>query len=135
MIFVIPLVLVAAILALRGAKRDFQVAGAQGRWFLAWSAAGAATTFSVLTGLSVGVFVLPFAALLLSWVARRSRHLLDADRLRRGDRRRARPRGVPEPLGERTRSAAVARGRCVPRRIGAPRVCPAPALTTGLSGS
>jgi hypothetical protein len=78
MIFVIPLVLVAAILALRGAKRDFQVAGAQGRWFLAWSAAGAATTFSVLTGLSVGVFVLPFAALLLSWVARRSRHLLDA---------------------------------------------------------
>jgi hypothetical protein len=64
MIFVIPLVLGAAILALRGAKRDARVAGAQGRWFLAWAAAGAALTFSFLTGLSIGLFVLPFAGLL-----------------------------------------------------------------------
>jgi hypothetical protein len=78
MIFVIPLVLGAAILALRGAKRDARVAGAQGRWFLAWAAAGAALTFSFLTGLSIGLFVLPFAGLLLWWVARRTRHLLDA---------------------------------------------------------
>jgi hypothetical protein len=74
MIFVIPLVLGAAILALRGAKRDARVAGAQG----AWAAAGAALTFSFLTGLSIGLFVLPFAGLLLWWVARRTRHLLDA---------------------------------------------------------
>src|SRR4051794_9435932 len=77
-IFVFPLVVVAAVLALRGAERDVRVAGARGQWFLAWSAAGAAMTFSFLTGLSIGLFVLPFAGLLLWWVARRTRHLLDA---------------------------------------------------------
>ena len=76
MIFVFPLVVVAAALALR-AERDVCAAGARGRWFLAWSTAGAAITFSFLAGLSIGLFVLPFAALLLWWVARRTRHLLD----------------------------------------------------------
>ena len=38
-------------------------------WFLAWCVAGAAFAFSFLTGLSIGLLVLPFAAAVLFAVA------------------------------------------------------------------
>ena len=48
------------------------------RWFAAWSVAGASVTFSFLTGLSIGLFVLPLAAVLLLWVAWNAPRLPDA---------------------------------------------------------
>lgn len=47
-------------------------------WFLAWTAAGFMMSFSFITGLSIGLFVLPLAAAWLIWVARRSPHLVEA---------------------------------------------------------
>jgi hypothetical protein len=41
-------------------------------WFYVWSLAGAVFTFSLLAGFSIGLFFLPFAAVLLIWVARRA---------------------------------------------------------------
>jgi len=80
MIVVFPLLVIAAtVIALRSAERGFGSAGTpHWRWFVAWSVAGAALTFSFLTGLSIGLFVLPLAAVLLLWVARRAPHLPDA---------------------------------------------------------
>jgi 4-amino-4-deoxy-L-arabinose transferase-like glycosyltransferase len=49
--------------------------GADGRgwgWFLGWAAAGAAMTFSFLTGFSIGLLILPGALALLYLLARRS---------------------------------------------------------------
>jgi hypothetical protein len=64
-----PLVLGAALwLALR--RVDGQQHGWD--WFLGWAVAGALFTFSFLTGFSIGLFLLPVAALVLFWVARRS---------------------------------------------------------------
>jgi hypothetical protein len=69
MILVFPiLVIVAIAIALRRADRGS--AATHPRWFVAWSLAGAALTFSFLTGLSIGLLVLPFAAAILWWVAR-----------------------------------------------------------------
>jgi hypothetical protein len=53
-------------------------------WFLAWTAAGFLTSFSLITGLSIGLLVLPIAAAILIWVARRSPHLLEASGLAAG---------------------------------------------------
>jgi len=79
MIVVFPLLAIAAtVIALRSAERGLGSAGTHWRWFVAWSVAGAALTFSFLTGLSIGLFVLPLAAVLLLWVARRAPHLPDA---------------------------------------------------------
>jgi hypothetical protein len=47
-------------------------------WFGAWLAVGAALTFSFLAGFSIGLFVLPFALLLLAIVATRSPRLPEA---------------------------------------------------------
>jgi hypothetical protein len=47
-------------------------------WFLAWIAAGSLMSFSLITGFSIGLFILPFAGGALIWVARRSPHLLQA---------------------------------------------------------
>jgi hypothetical protein len=47
-------------------------------WGAAWAAAGFLMSFSLVTGLSIGLFVLPFAAVLLLWVARRAPHLVEA---------------------------------------------------------
>jgi hypothetical protein len=47
-------------------------------WFGAWLAVGAALTFSFLTGFSIGLFVLPFALVLLTIVATRSPRLPEA---------------------------------------------------------
>src|SRR5438874_9599648 len=78
MIVLFPLLLVAAAnFALRrvGAGRASE---GEWRWFAAWSVAGASMTLSFLTGLSIGLFVLPVAAVLLLWVARRAPHPADA---------------------------------------------------------
>jgi hypothetical protein len=53
----------------------------QGRgplWFGAWLAVGAAFTLGFLGALSIGLFVLPFALVLLVIVVRRSPHLAEA---------------------------------------------------------
>jgi hypothetical protein len=47
-------------------------------WFGAWLAVGVALTLSFLTGFSIGLFVLPFALVLLAIVATRSPHLPEA---------------------------------------------------------
>jgi len=80
MIIVFPILLVAAtFLTLRRAEgRRSASDGARWRWFAAWSAAGAAMSFSFLTGLSIGLFVLPLGAALLLWVARNAPQLRDA---------------------------------------------------------
>jgi hypothetical protein len=45
-----------------------------GCWrFWAWSLAGALVTFSLIAAASVGLFVLPFAALALAFASRRTR--------------------------------------------------------------
>lgn len=80
MILVFPLLLVAAMFFTlrRVGDRGSSSGGARWRWFAAWSAAGAVTTFSFLTGFSIGIFVLPFAAVLLLWVARHAPQPSDA---------------------------------------------------------
>jgi hypothetical protein len=47
-------------------------------WFGAWLLSGFLITFSFLTGLSIGLFILPAAAALLLWLPPRSPHLLEA---------------------------------------------------------
>ena len=79
MIFLFPLLLiVATIVAVRNAKRGAGFGGTHWPWFVAWSVAGGLLTFSFLTGLSIGLFVLPLAAVVLVWVARRAPRLTDA---------------------------------------------------------
>lgn len=79
MIFLFPLLLiVATIVAVRNAKRGPGFGGTHWPWFVAWSVAGGLLTFSFLTGLSIGLFVLPLAAVVLVWVARRTPRLTDA---------------------------------------------------------
>jgi len=79
MVFLFPLLLiVATVIAVRSAERGLGSGGAHWQWFAVWTAAGAALTFSFLAGLSIGPFVLPFAAVLLVWVARRAPRLPDA---------------------------------------------------------
>jgi ABC-type multidrug transport system fused ATPase/permease subunit len=80
MILVFSLLLVVAMfLALREAERRAPSAGGSSwRWFGAWSVAGAAMTFAFLTGLSIGLLVLPAAAALLLWVASWAPHRADA---------------------------------------------------------
>jgi hypothetical protein len=69
------LVIVAAALAWR---RHGELGGRGWWWFLAWSLAGFLMTFSFATGFSIGLFVLPVAAVALIWVALRSPHLREA---------------------------------------------------------
>jgi hypothetical protein len=47
-------------------------------WFLAWTGAGFLLSFSLITGLSIGLFIFPFAAIWLLWVASRSPHFPEA---------------------------------------------------------
>jgi hypothetical protein len=77
MIFIFPVLLIAAVLvALRRADRGSNAT--HPRWFLAWTLAGAGLTFSFLTGLSIGLFVLPFAAAILWLVLRTAPIVPDA---------------------------------------------------------
>jgi hypothetical protein len=53
--------------------------GGRGRsWFVAWIAAGFLMSFSLITWFSIGLFILPFAAGMLIWVAHRAPHVLEA---------------------------------------------------------
>ncbi len=68
MILLWPLLLVAAGLIMRKARA--RGARFRGRdFYAAWAVAGALFMFSLLTGLSIGVFVFPVAALLVLWLA------------------------------------------------------------------
>lgn len=79
MIVLFPLLLlVAIVIAVRTTEPGVGPPGTHWPWFAAWSAAGAALTFSFLAGLSIGLFVLPVAAVLLVWVARRAPRPADA---------------------------------------------------------
>jgi hypothetical protein len=46
--------------------------------FLIWAATGMAVAFSVIAAASVGLFVMPFALVLVIWAARQSRHPAEA---------------------------------------------------------
>ena len=76
MILAWPLLLaLAATLMWRHRK---EVGGRGWLWFLAWLIAGFLMSFSLITGFSIGLLILPLAGGLLIWVARRSPHLLQA---------------------------------------------------------
>jgi hypothetical protein len=68
MIVLWPLVLVgAAVLVAKSRQRGL---GRRGwPWFVGWVLAGALLMFSFLTGLSIGVFLLPAAAFAVLWLA------------------------------------------------------------------
>jgi hypothetical protein len=69
------LVVVACVVAWR--RRD-EPGGRGWPWFLAWVLAGFLMSFSLVSGFSIGLFILPLAALALIWAAWRSPHLLEA---------------------------------------------------------
>jgi hypothetical protein len=71
MIALYPMVLAAAFVVMRRA-RDANSAGEGARWFGWWTVAGALFTFSFLTGFSIGLFILPFAAMSVISAARRA---------------------------------------------------------------
>ena len=77
MIVLYPIVLVgAAYLMTKSAKRGL---GSRGRmWFGAWVVAGALFTFSLLTGLSIGLFLLPASAFAVFWLAVHAPHRREA---------------------------------------------------------
>jgi hypothetical protein len=76
MILAWPL-LVAVAAGLAWTRRGM-AGGRGGPWFAAWLLAGVLMSFSLVTGFSIGLFVLPFAAATLIWVATRSPHLVEA---------------------------------------------------------
>lgn len=76
MILAWPL-LVAFAGALMWRHRD-EVGGRGWLWFVVWAIAGFLMSFSLISGFSIGLFILPFAGGLLLWVARRSPHPLQA---------------------------------------------------------
>jgi hypothetical protein len=59
-------------------KRRDEAGGRGWEWFLVWIMAGFLMSFSLITGFSIGLFILPLAAATLIWVARRSPHLREA---------------------------------------------------------
>jgi hypothetical protein len=69
------LVLIAAALAW---TRHHEPGGRGWRWFFAWSVAGFLMSFSLVTGFSIGLFILPVAAGTLIWAALRSPHPREA---------------------------------------------------------
>jgi hypothetical protein len=69
------LVLIAGVL---GWSRRGQPGGRGWYWFLAWSVAGFLMSFSLITGFSVGLLILPFAAAMLIWTTLRSPHPREA---------------------------------------------------------
>jgi hypothetical protein len=65
-ILLYPLLLLAAIFVATSSPRTSKGSW----WWLAWAAAGGLFVFSLVTGFSIGLFLLPAAAILLFWVAR-----------------------------------------------------------------
>jgi hypothetical protein len=63
MIVVYPFLVLLAV-AVAAANRD-RAGGRGWRWFVAWTVAGAVFSFSLATGLSIGLLILPLAALVL----------------------------------------------------------------------
>jgi hypothetical protein len=72
MMLVFPLALAIAVAILWRGRGRSDNEGRGCRWFWAWSVAGAALCFSFLTGLSIGLLVLPFALPLLWLVLSKS---------------------------------------------------------------
>jgi hypothetical protein len=69
-----PALLIAAIvLAVRTQRED----GRGGRWFALWCVAGGLFLFSLLSGLSIGLFFLPAAAAALLFAASQAPHLAE----------------------------------------------------------
>jgi hypothetical protein len=68
--------LIAVAIALAWRSRAKQ-SGRGLAWFGWWAVAGFLMAFSFVTGLSIGLFILPVAAALL-WVGRRSPHLCES---------------------------------------------------------
>jgi len=68
-----PLVVVGAVALVW--RRHGERAGRGWLWFAAWCVAGALFLFSFLAGFSIGLFVLPFAAGALLYVAWRAPHI------------------------------------------------------------
>ena len=68
MILAYPLLLVAAVAIARRSERSGHGAG----WFGAYAVAGMLFSFSLATGFSIGLFLLPLVALVLLWVASRA---------------------------------------------------------------
>src|SRR3954447_24109263 len=73
-ILIFPLLVIAALAVIVRRGDDAPAAGRGWQWFWAWAASGALLFFSFLTGFSIGLLVLPFAAVLVVWTARRSPH-------------------------------------------------------------
>ncbi len=75
------------------------------RWFFAWTGVGALFTLTYLTGLSIGLFLLPVAAAVFYFVARRS--VLWAERI-----------GFVEGVGAMFLLVAFLNRECTPRGSG-----------------
>jgi hypothetical protein len=72
-----PLLVIVAIALI--VRRHATTSGGEGwPWFLAWTASGALLFSSFLTGFSIGLFILPFAAVVMIWTAGRSPHGAEA---------------------------------------------------------
>jgi hypothetical protein len=69
--------LIAVAIALAWRSRAKQ-SGRGLAWFGWWAVAGFLMAFTFVTGLSIGLFILPVAAAALLWVARRSPHLRES---------------------------------------------------------
>jgi hypothetical protein len=76
MILAWPLLLVVAAALAR--RQDRSVGGRGWKWSSAWICAGFLWSFSLATGFSVGLLVLPAAAAVMLWLARRSPHLIES---------------------------------------------------------
>ena len=71
MLVLYPIVLGGALyLMFKSRQRGLGARG--GVWFSAWTFTGALFLFSVLTGLSIGLFLFPAAALAIFWLAVRA---------------------------------------------------------------
>jgi hypothetical protein len=68
MVVLYPIVLVAALFLMSKSRQ--RGLGQRGwGWFSAWAAAGALFVFSLLTGFSIGLFLLPLATIAMFWLA------------------------------------------------------------------
>lgn len=74
-ILIYPLLVVVAVLMIWRTKPR-----SSARWlgFMVWGVAGALFTFSLLTGLSIGFFLLPFVVVALYWAIRLAPSFRDA---------------------------------------------------------